>query len=53
MTQEAIQQRMEELTGAAKKMALDEDIEKTQGERLELFFLYIKVMGVLLKQELP
>lgn len=38
----AVQQRMEELTSAAKVMTMSEDIEKTQQERVDLFYNFIK-----------
>ena len=42
-SEEAIQKRMEDLTDAAKSLALDKDLEKTQQERVDLFYAFIKV----------
>lgn len=39
----AIKKRMEELSDQAKIMAMTDDLEKTQDERLELFYQYVKV----------
>ena len=41
-SEEAIQKRMEDLTDAAKTLALDKDLEKTQQERVDLFYSFIK-----------
>lgn len=41
-SEEAIQKRMEDLTDAAKSLALDKDLEKTQQERVDLFYSFIK-----------
>jgi translation initiation factor 5 len=38
----AVKQRMEELTDAAKALALSEELEKTQQERLDLFYEFVK-----------
>lgn len=40
---DAIKHRMEELSDAAKIMALSDDLEKTQDERLEMFYQFVKV----------
>jgi len=45
ISQEAVQQRMEELSGAAKKLALSEELEKSQDERLDIFYDYLKVIS--------
>lgn len=38
----AVQARMDELTGAAKSMTVSDDLEKTQAERIDQFYRYIK-----------
>ncbi|XP_070578994.1 eukaryotic translation initiation factor 5-like isoform X2 [Ptychodera flava] len=39
----AVAERMEALTDGAKGMTLTDDLEKTQGERVDLFYNYVKV----------
>ena len=39
----AVAQRMEALTGAAKSMTVSDDLEKTPQERINLFYEYLKV----------
>ena len=39
----AVQQRMGELTSAAKVMTISDDLEKTQQERVDLFYAFVKV----------
>ena len=41
----AIEARMKDLTDAAKSLALNDDLEKTQQERLDIFYNYVKVSG--------
>ena len=43
MSDEAVKKRMQELTEAAKTMAMSEDLEKTANERMDLFYTYVKV----------
>ena len=42
----AVQQRMEALTGAAKCMTVSDDVEKTPQERINLFYEFLKVDNV-------
>ncbi|XP_060070518.1 eukaryotic translation initiation factor 5-like [Ylistrum balloti] len=42
VTADAIKQRMEELSDAAKIMALSDDLEKSQDDRLEMFYQFVK-----------
>ena len=39
----AVQLRMEELSDAAQKLTVSEDLEKTQQERIDLFYQFVKV----------
>ncbi|XP_041353778.1 eukaryotic translation initiation factor 5-like [Gigantopelta aegis] len=43
ISEEAIKQRMEELTAAAKGLAFTEDLEKSSKERINMLYQYIKV----------
>jgi len=42
VSQEAVNQRMKELSLGVKGLAMDEDTEKTENERLNIFFEYVK-----------
>ncbi|KAH3853733.1 eukaryotic translation initiation factor 5-like [Dreissena polymorpha] len=42
VSDEAVKKRMQELTEAAKTMAMSEDLEKTANERMDLFYTYVK-----------
>lgn len=42
VTEDAVKKRMEELSSAAKNLALNEDMEKTVQERADLFFSYVQ-----------
>lgn len=42
ITDEAIRQRMQDLTERAKNLAFSEDLEKTQQERLDIFYEFVK-----------
>lgn len=42
VSDEAVAQRMEALTGAAKGMTVSDDLEKTPQERINLFYGYLK-----------
>lgn len=43
-TAEDTQQRIEELTDAAKKLMASEELEKTTEERLEMFYKFVEVL---------
>ena len=43
ISQEAVAKRMQELTDAAKTLAMSEDLEKTANERIDLFYSFVKV----------
>ena len=43
VSKEAVEERMKELSAAAKGLALNEDLEKTQQERMNLLYEFIKV----------
>ncbi|ESO84468.1 hypothetical protein LOTGIDRAFT_132224 [Lottia gigantea] len=43
ITEEAIKQRMEELTDAAKGLALTDDLEKTPEERIDIFYKFLQL----------
>lgn len=42
-SEEAVKQRMEELSGAAKGLALTDDLEKTDKDRMDILYTLIKV----------
>lgn len=42
VSQEAVNQRMKELSMGIKGLAMDDDIEKSESERLNIFFEYVK-----------
>lgn len=42
-SEDAVRQRMEELSEAAKQMAFTDDLEKTVEERLNMFYHFVKV----------
>lgn len=42
-SEEAVKKRMEELSDAAKQMAFTDDLEKTQEERLNMFYKFVEV----------
>lgn len=42
-SEEAVRNRMEELSTAAKQMAFTDDLEKTQEERLNMFYKFVEV----------
>lgn len=44
MSEQAVKARQKTLTAGVKKMTVSTDIEKTQSERLEVFFEYCKVI---------
>ena len=39
----AVQKRMGELSSAAKNMTISDDVEKSQLQRVDLFYAYVKV----------
>lgn len=43
VSEAAVAERMEELTGAAKSMTVSDDLEKTPQERINIFYEYLKV----------
>lgn len=43
VSEEAMKQRQKNLTAGVKNLTISNDIEKTQSERLEVFFEYCKV----------
>ena len=43
VSEEAVAKRMQELTDAAKTLAMSEDLEKTANERIDLFYAFVKV----------
>ncbi|XP_050405018.1 eukaryotic translation initiation factor 5 [Patella vulgata] len=43
ISEEAIKQRMEELTDAAKGLALTDDLEKSPEERIDMFYKYLQL----------
>ena len=45
---EAVARRMESLTSGAKGLMLNDDLEKSPQERLDLFYEFVKVFEVLL-----
>ena len=45
VSEEAVAKRMLELTDAAKTMAMSEELEKTENERMDLFYTFVKVTG--------
>lgn len=42
VSDEAVRKRMQELTDAAKVMAMSDDLEKTANERMDLFYAFVK-----------
>lgn len=42
-SEEAVKKRMEELSDAAKQMAFTDDLEKTQEERLNMFYKFVEL----------
>lgn len=42
-SEDAVKQRMEELSDAAKGLAMTDDLEKSPQERLDMFFQFVKV----------
>ena len=42
-SEEAVKQRMEELSGAAKGLALTDDLEKTDKDRMDIIYKLVKV----------
>ena len=42
-SEEAVKQRMDELSGAAKGLALTDDLEKTDKDRMDILYKLIKV----------
>ena len=42
----AVKARMENLTDTANALALNDDLEKSPQERLDLFFKFVEVRGV-------
>ena len=43
ISEEAVKQRLEELTAAAKGLAFTDDLEKSSEERINMLYQYIKV----------
>ena len=43
MSESAVKQRMDEISGAARSMTLSDDLEKTQSERVNIFYEFVKV----------
>ncbi|XP_071512104.1 eukaryotic translation initiation factor 5-like [Diadema antillarum] len=41
-SEDAVNQRMQSLTGGAKGLTLNDDLEKTQQERLDIFYKFVK-----------
>ena len=46
ISEEAVQKRLEEISGAARSMTLSDDLEKTESERVNIFFEYVKVSAI-------
>lgn len=46
LTEEARKQRQQELTSGIKNLTLDDDLEKTEDERLDLFYEFVKVDSI-------
>ncbi len=44
----AVQARMEALSGAAKVMTISDDLEKSQQERIDMFYSFVKVCAPLM-----
>lgn len=42
VSEEAVKKRMTELTSGVKNLAMDNDLEKTEGERVNIFHTYVK-----------
>ncbi len=42
-SEDAVAQRMAELSSAAKNMTMSEDVERTPQERVDMFYKYVKV----------
>ena len=51
-SEEAVKQRMEELSGAAKGLALTDDLEKTDKDRMDIVYKLVKVSLRLSRQKL-
>ena len=43
VSESAVKQRMDEISGAARSMTLSDDLEKTQSERVNIFYEFVKV----------
>ena len=42
-SEDAVKERMQSLTSGAKGLTLNDDLEKTQQERLDIFYQFVKV----------
>ncbi|KAK3600592.1 hypothetical protein CHS0354_001123 [Potamilus streckersoni] len=42
LTEDDMKQRMDELSGAAKSMALSDDLDKTENQRMDIFYNFVK-----------
>ena len=45
-SQEAVKARMENLSNQASALTLHDDLEKTSGERVNLFYKFVEVRGI-------
>ena len=43
VSEDAVKQRLDEISGAARSMTLSDDLEKTQSERVNIFYDFVKV----------
>lgn len=46
-SEEAVQQRMQELSSAAKTLTINDDVEKPQQQRIDIFYAFVKVCGAI------
>ena len=47
VSEDAVKQRLDEISGAARSMTLSDDLEKTQSERVNIFYDFVKVSASL------
>ena len=42
-SEEAVQKRMQELSSAAKVLTINEDVDRPQQQRIDIFYAFVKV----------
>ena len=47
-SEEAVQKRMQELSSAAKVLTINEDVDRPQQQRIDIFYAFVKVRDVFL-----